>query len=496
MDVADEFTVGGRVKGEIVSRSQERNHLEVDDSFWMWLESPETPMHVAALAIFEPDGEPATVVAKRIVMAFRDRTDIASRFRSLLEKRRFPRRARRLGADDVEIDFHLRHKALPAPGGELELAQLISRLHSIQLDLRRPMWEVHVIEGLENNRFAVYIKVHHALINGVDAVRLLGRALATDRESGIPDPVWVMGRPSRIASVADGARVPVPRSSRVRLLAASVKAANALRKARRTDSPLVGPFVAPRSPLNTVVGPQRRVCTASIDLSRIKRLAKVSRTSVNDVVLASCSAALRRYLLDSEGLPDRPMIAGCPVSIAPQGASPDSSVGMMLANLATDVADPVDRLQAISRSVRAAKEHQATVPHGALVAYSILAMLPHTLRQLVPGAVERIPPMHNLIISNVPGPQQPLYLAGARMVGLYPLSLLFQGEALNITLVSQAGRMDFGFTACRSALPNVQRLARYLEDAVDELEAVVESGHSDGPDRRVRTARALSDDRR
>ncbi|MFI8975200.1 wax ester/triacylglycerol synthase family O-acyltransferase [Nocardia asteroides] len=456
-------------RGGMVGRPRGRKHLKIDDSFWMWLESPETPMHVAALAIFETDGEDAVTVAKRIVTTFREQTECDQRFQSLIQRKRFPRRAQRGAVDDVEIDFHLRHEALPAPGGELELAQLISRLHSIQLDARRPMWEVHVIEGLQGNRFAIYTKVHHALMNGVDAVRLLGRALATDAEAAIPDPMWVLGRPPR-STPPSTTRT---RRKRLRMWKASLEAVDSLRRARHTDSSLVGPFVAPRSALNVEIGPQRRVCTASIDLSRVKQLAKRSGASVNDVVLAACSAALRRYLLDVGGLPDKPLIAGCPVSIASEGASPDSSVGIMLADLATDEADPVTRLSAISRSARAAKEHQSAVPHGALVAYSILAMLPHTVRQVVPGAVRTLPPMFNLIISNVPGPQQTLYLGGARMVGLFPLSLLFKGEALNITVVSHAGRMNFGFTACRRSLPHVQRIGLYLEDAFDELDRVV-----------------------
>ncbi|MGW4535206.1 WS/DGAT/MGAT family O-acyltransferase [Nocardia sp. NPDC004340] len=454
-----------------MSGSADRKWLGVDDSFWAWLESPETPMHVAALAVFESESEPAAEVAKRIVGAFRDRTDFEARFRSLIVRRRFPLPAGRGEAGDVDIDFHLRHKALPAPGGELELAQLISRLHSIQLDARRPMWEVHVIEGLQGNRFAIYIKVHHALINGVDAIRLLARSLADEPEAAISDPAWALERPRRKGSVRGVRGVDDPnRPSRPKLLMASLKAVNALRKARRSDSPLVGPFVAPRSPLNVEVGPQRRVCTASIDLARIKHLATLSETSLNDVVLAACAAALRRYLLEIDGLPGTPLVAGCPVSIAPTGSSTDSSVGIMLANLATDEPDPLVRLSVIADSTRSAKEHHSAVPHGALVAYSILAMAPHTLRQLVPTAVRKLPPMFNLIISNVPGPKQRLYLAGARMVGLYPLSLLFRGEALNITAVSHDGRMNFGFTACRSALPHVQNLALYLEDGFDELE--------------------------
>lgn len=463
-----------------MSGSADRKRLGIDDSFWVWLESPETPMHVAALAVFESESEPAAAVAKRIVDTFRDRTDIEARFRSLIVKRRFPLPAERGETGGVDIDFHLRHKALPAPGGELELAQLISRLHSIQLDVRRPMWEMHVIEGLQGNRFAIYIKVHHALINGVDAIRLLALSLEDEPDAGISDPPWALKRPRRRSSVPSsvGDIDHAKRPSRVKLLMASLKAVDALRTARRSDSPLVGPFVAPRSSLNMEVGPQRRVCTASIDIARIKHLATISGTSLNDVVLAACSAALRRYLLDIDGLPEAPLVAGCPVSIAPTGSSTDSAVGIMFANLATNEPDPLVRLSVIANSTRSAKEHHSAVPHRALVAYSVLAMAPHTLRQLVPAAVRKLPPMFNLIISNVPGPKRSLYLSGARMVGLYPLSLLFRGEALNITAVSHDGRMNFGFTACRSALPHVQNLALYLEDGFGELEHAVSVGRA------------------
>ncbi|MEV6335699.1 wax ester/triacylglycerol synthase family O-acyltransferase [Nocardia vinacea] len=447
-----------------MSRPKRRKHLTFDDSFWMWLESPETPMQVAALAVFAAQDEPATAVVERIVTAFRCHRDVDPRFRSLLGNRRFPRRTRLEATDHVDIDYHLRHHVLSAPGGEHELVQLVSRMHSSRLDARRPMWEVHVIDGLDDNRFAIYLKAHHALINGVDAVRLFGRSLATDTDAPIPPPVWATVRRSPTKTTAG-------RPSRVELLTAIARAAKVLWRAGPTDSPLVGPFAAPRSPLNVdEVGPYRRISTATIELDRIKRLSKCSDTTVNDIVLTACATALRRYMIELADLPAAPLVLGCPVSIAPEGSATASSIGIMFVDSATDETDAGARLSRISSSTRAEKQHQSALPHAALVGYAIVAMAPHTLRQLVPGAVAHVPPTFNLIVSNVPGPDRPLYLAGARMVEMYPLSLLFRGEALNITAVSYDGRLHFGFTACRTALPDVARLTRYLGDAFDELE--------------------------
>lgn len=464
-----------------MSRPKRRKHLTFDDSFWMWLESPETPMQVAALAIFAAQDEPATTVVERIVTAFRCHRDVDPRFRSLLGNRRFPRRTRLEATDHIDTDYHLRHHVLSAPGGEHQLAQLISRMHSSRLDPRRPMWEVHVIDGLDDNRFAIYLKAHHALINGVDAVRLFGRSLATDADAPIPPPVWATARRSPTKATA-GRRRP----SRVELLTAIARATKTLWRAGCTDSPLVGPFAAPRSPLNVdEVGPHRRIGTAAIELDRIKRLSKRGDTTVNDIVLTACATALHRYMIEIADLPDKPLVLGCPVSIAPEGSATASSIGIMFVDSATDEPDAGTRLSRISASTRAAKQHQSALPHAALIGYAIVAMAPHTLRQLVPGAVTHVRPTFNMIVSNVPGPDRPLYLAGARMVEMYPLSLLFRGEALNITAVSYDGRLHFGFIACRTALPDVARLSRYLGDAFDELE-----GHyaTSRPDLARRTA--------
>ncbi|MFE6923028.1 wax ester/triacylglycerol synthase family O-acyltransferase [Nocardia sp. NPDC057663] len=457
-----------RTKGEAVRRPKRRDHLRIDDSFWVWLDTPGTPMHVAALAIFESESEAANVVVERVLTSFRQRTDLDPRFRLVIRMRRFPLRARREQATDVDLDYHLRHHRLSGSEGEHALEQLVSRLQSIRLDPTRPMWEVHLIDGLPGNRFAVYLKAHHSLVNGVDALRLLSRSLASDPDSSPPTPVWTIGRPLPRLTPADADTADSPRSSRAKTIHAASKAAAKLWFAGLRSTPLVSPFAATSSRFNIAIGPQRHVCTASADLSIIKAIAKASGTSLNDVVLAACATALRRYLLDIGALPVKPLIAGCPVSIeAPAGAS-DSSIGILFADLATDDSDPSARLARISRSTQTAKEHQAELPHPALIPYAILAMAPHTLRQLVPGAAH-LPPMFNLIISNVPGPPQPLYLAGAQMTELYPVSLLFKGEALNITAVSYAGRLQLGITAYAVALPHLRCLAQYFEASVEEM---------------------------
>lgn len=454
-----------------MARQRRRKHLRIDESFWIWLESPNTPMHVAALAVFESENEPAAAVVKRIMTAFRAQTDAHPRFRTVIRMRRFPRRGRRELADRIDLDLHLRHHVLPKSNGEHALAQLISRLQSNRLDAALPMWEVHVIEGPHDNQFALYLKAHHSLINGVDAVRMLGRSLATDAETITPKPLWTVSGPQPRLTTAgdDPARVTI--RERARLLSIAARAVAQLCWTGRGKSPLTGPFAALSSYLNVDPGPRRKAHTISVDLSKLKTLAEGSGTTLNDIVLAACSTALRRYLLDVDALAAEPLIAGCPVSIAaPEGSSADSSIGIMFADLATNQADPVARVSTIARSTKAAKDHQTALPHSALLPYSILAMGSHTFRQITPGAVNRLPPAFNLIISNVAGPPRPLYLAGARMVELHPLSLLFKGEALNITAVSYADRMNLGFIACPTALPQSHLIPRYFVDAVDELE--------------------------
>ena len=443
--------------------------MPIADAFWTWIEAPETPMQVAGLMIFKPN-EPAADFVRRVVNTYRTYPATTKPFNYLIKRSRIPLMARRSVVDDVDIDYHFRHSALPAPGGQLELGILISRLHSTPLDPRRPMWEAHIIEGLEGDHVAVYIKAHHSLMDGVAGIRMLMETFSTDPDAALPPPPWARALPARTQ------RKVAERRKRTKFTNAlsALQAVRRLAKARREhDNELVGLFQSPRSALNVEVSPQRRVATASLDLARIIAVGRASGTTINDVVLALCSASLRRYLDQLDDVPAQSLTAMVPVSVRPADSDGDgNAVSMILATLATDVSDPAERLKQIARSTEAGKNHLRSMDAGTLDLYSQTAMLPHVSRQLVPGLASTRP-VFNLVISNVPGPPEPLYAGGARLESWFPASLLFKNEALNITALSYNGRLNLGFTACRTALPHVQDLALYVEDALEDLETVL-----------------------
>lgn len=441
--------------------------MSIQDSFWTWIEAPATPMQVAALSIFHPD-EPATDVVHRIVEEYRSYPATSRPFNYLIHTRTAPLLARREVIDDVDIDYHLRHSALPRPGGERELGVLVSRLHSTPLDPRRPMWEAHVIEGLAGNRFAVYLKAHHSLMDGVAGIRILAETFSREPDAPLPPPPWARELPVRFPKAA----APSPKRGWLRGAGQVPRAVRTIARAtRQPDNPLVGPYQAPKSPINVPISPQRRVATARIEQSRVAAIAEATGTTLNDVVLALCSTALRRYLLAQKTLPDDPLVAMCPVSVRPADSDGDgNAVSMLLANLATDDADPLARLRTIAASTRAGKDHLRSMDAKALGTYSPIVMGPQLGRQLIPG-VAATRPLFNLVISNVPGPRRPRYLGGARMEAFYPMSLLFKNDALNITLLSYDSWLNFGLTACRVALPHMQDIAVFLVDALAELES-------------------------
>lgn len=443
--------------------------LPLSDAFWTWIESPETPMQVASLLIFRPD-EPAADFVRRLVDTYRRHAATSKPFNYVIRPSRIPLMARRKTVDDVDVDYHFRHSALPQPGGQRELGILVSRLHSSPLDPRRPMWEAHVIEGLEGNRVAVYIKAHHSLMDGVAGVRILRETFSTDPSAPLTPPPWARDLSRRRRREAPLSDAP----SRILSLLRALRATATLARARTKDArDLVGLFQSPQSALNVEVSPQRRVATASVALDRLAAVSAATGATVNDVVLALCSAALRRYLDDLGKRPDQSLTALVPVSVRPADAEAEgNAISMMLANLATDVADPLERLATIRRSTLAAKEHLRTMDSATLDVYSQIAMGPHIARQLVPRLAKARPPF-NLVISNVPGPREPMYAGGARLESFHPMSLLFRNEALNITVLSYDGRLNLGLTACRRALPHVQDLALHLVDALDELESAL-----------------------
>ncbi|MGH8443065.1 MAG: WS/DGAT/MGAT family O-acyltransferase, partial [Nevskiaceae bacterium] len=440
------------------------------DASWLAVDSIDTPMHVGSLLIFQLPDDASGDFAQKLVAHLKSHTEAHPPWNFKLKN---PALRRVLPVwqleDDIDMDFHVRHSALPKPGGERELGILVSRLHSRQLDFTRPLWESTLIEGLENNRMALYTKMHHSLVDGISGMRMLQRVLGdTAAASRKLPPPWAAPPPEKKKD--DEEPPPIPEgalssaTSGLRKQARSVpELARALGRLMKggDNKDLIGPFMAPVSALNYRITGARRFATQQYDLADLKALAKKADATLNDVVLWLCGTALRRFLKEAHQLPGRPMTAGIPVNVRPaddQGHG--TAISFIMASLGTDIADPKKRLKAITHSTRIAKDHLQSLPRGALTQYTMLVMAPYIL-SLVTGIGGRTRPVFNVTISNVPGPDKPLYFQGARLEAMYPLSLLAHGGALNITCVSYDGKLNFGFTGARDTLPHMQRLSVY-----------------------------------
>lgn len=455
------------------------------DSAWLFTEARATPNHVGGLLQFRlPEGAPRDFM-RQLMTDFRGHREFSPpwnrRLKYAFSKNPIPVW---IEDDDIDLEYHVRHAALPWPGGERELGELVGRLQSTPLDLSRPPWECTIIEGLEDKRFALFIKMHHSLIDGVSGMKLLQRAMSPDcgRSLALP-PFWAVGaepaaRPGRdallptVANAAAAALQGLRGQARTvpQLVAAFAKI---LKRVGEPGDGLIVPFASPRSVLNGRVREKRRFATQQFSMERLRALAKAADCTLNDVVLAICAGALRRFLLERDSLPERSLTTGIPVSVRPtDDEGSGNAITFIIATLGTDVTDPKDRLEAIRNSVRHAKAHVQSLPRQAMLQYTILLMAP-TIITLLTGIGGRTRPMFNITISNVPGPEKPLYFRGAELVATYPASIVTHGQALNITCQSYAGSMNFGFTGCHSSLPSMQRLAVYSADAFRELETAI-----------------------
>jgi diacylglycerol O-acyltransferase len=379
--------------------------------------------------------------------------------------------------DDVDLEYHVRLSSLPTPHRVRELLELTSRMHGTLLDRHRPLWEFHLIEGLQGNRFAAYSKIHHALVDGVAATRLLQEFLSPDPDATCI-PFWGV-QPERAGSTASsggggrlGQLLSLAGGARDLVGLGPVLAKRALDTLRGQGDGV--PFPAPRTMLNVPITGARRFAAQSWEIERLKKAGAATGATLNDVVLAMSAGALRRYLLDHDALPDKPLVAAVPVSLALRSGAPGgeggNAIGAVLCNLATNEADPYRRLETITRSMKTAKENLAGLSATQIQALSAVIMGGPSLLSMLPIGGSLAPPVFNLFISNVPGPREALFLNGARMQGTYPVSIPFEGQALNITVTSYAGSMQFGLTGCRRQVPHLQRMLGFLEDSLVELE--------------------------
>lgn len=438
--------------------------MKMADAGFLLIEKPTSTAQVSMLTTWSlPPGAPPDFLAK-MVARWRECRAFTSPFNLRLNPARRLPEWQVLSPEQIDIDYHLRHSALPKPGGERELGVLASRLHSHPLDRKRPLWEMHVIEGLENDRFAIFLKLHHSQIDGMGAMRMLERSLSVDPDTRNMHPFWeIAPRPGSEVPVETGAR-------RKPKLSDFAKLAVALREMRsRRDPDNAAPFDAPMTVLNQRIGAPRRVATQMYEQQRLKRVAKAAGVTMNDVALCISASALRQYLLERNELPARTLTAGLPVSVR-DDEQIGNAIAFIIAKLHTEMADPLERLQAIHRSTTLAKERLQGLPTRLTrEIFGTVLMAPY-MGQLALNRAGKRAPIYNVVISNVPGPRETLYLDGARMEAFYPISATLDGQALNITFLSYAGRCSVGFTACRESVPSMQRIAVATGDALGELE--------------------------
>lgn len=437
------------------------------DQGFLWLERRNQPMHVGGLLLLKPPEDADANFLPRLVANARAATQARPPFNQML--------TRWLGAwfwsEDTafDIDAHFRALALPQPGTIRELFTLVAQLHAHPLDRAKPLWELYLIDGLEGGRVALYAKVHHAMVDGVAAMRLLQRALSEDPQAGDLAPLWALpprasrGRAEAVMGLAGTLQAQIASLPRVALELSRAGMAN-----WRRDPAFVSTFYAPRCILNRRISGSRRFAAQSWPLGRIRGAGQRLGGTLNDAVLAMCAAALRRYLLAVDALPAKPLIAMVPMSLRRDDSESGNQVALFLANLGTDLDDPRARFATIQRSVANSKARYASMTQAEIMNYLAAVMAVGGLNLATGLAPGRQP--FNIVISNVPGPKTPLYFNRAQVEGMYPVSIVLDGQALNITLNSYNDKLEFGLIACSRTLPSIQRILDDLEAGLEELE--------------------------
>lgn len=462
--------------------------LGEQDASFLYLETPETPQHVGSVSLVElPPGFEGDFyetykahVASRVHL-------IPLLFNKLVQLPFDIDHPFWIEDDQLDIDYHVRHQTLPRPGRLSQLEELIGRLHSNFLDRSRPLWEFYVIDGLESGRVAIYTKVHHAAMDGASSQLLINAMYdPTPKPREVPPPARKPGEKhkAKIEELLRGVAGHFVRQE-IRALQAMPDALKAWAnlvlpdaQTLRWGKPALPPLRTPRTPFNVAITSQRSYAMRTLPLSRLKRLAKQAGVKLNDVVLALCAGALRSYLNDHHALPKTPMTAMVPVSLHGPGA-PDASNRntAVLCSLATQLANPLKRLQAIHESMDDQKRLLSNIRNALLPDLGFIGSgtLMRGMVDLYRRAKlsERLPLLSNLVISNVPGPPAPLYIAGARILSFNPCSIPFHGSAVNITVESYNDSLDFGLIACRRTVPDLAQLADHLPGAMVELEQAI-----------------------
>jgi diacylglycerol O-acyltransferase len=468
------------------------------DASFLYFESQNAPTHIGSFAIYDQSTAPGGQVSfKGILRNVERRLHLARCFRQKLAMVPFDLDHPYWIEDpDFDLEFHVRHIALPAPGDWRQLCIQIARLHARPLDLSKPLWEMYVIEGLDNVKdvpprsFAVMTKIHHAAIDGVSGAELATAIhdLEPDATPAPPDKPWVPEREPGILELGirtavNGVRNPF------RIAPALWRAAPSLTRMLRPnpEKEVENSGPVPRTRFNAAVSAHRIVEGRTFSLQDIRDIRKcVPGATVNDVVLAICSGAMRQYLQHHGELPDETMTAMAPISVRTEAemGTAGNKISTMTVKLHSDLADPIDRLRAIQETTKESKATAAAV--GARTMTDMTQFVPGMLAGLAARAytrfrlANRIKPFLNTVITNVPGPQIPLYFTGARMVSLFGMGPVFDGMGLIHPVFSCSGRISISVTACREQMPDPGFYADCLQDSFDALFAAVEAIKQEG----------------
>jgi diacylglycerol O-acyltransferase / wax synthase len=451
---------------------------------FLLVENRSMPMHVGGLQLFEKPEGAGRSYGREMYESMRDVDEIAPLF--LKHPHRSLSTAGQLAwveDEQFDLDHHIRHSALPRPGRIRELLDLSGRLHSTRLAWERPLWEAHVIEGLRDGKVALYTKIHHSLVDGISAMRLVQSTLSDDPGLRDMPPPWDArtrrgrtARPPREPTALAEIPTQVMRSA----LAVSAEAAGlpgalikTLSKSVRNETSALSLY-APRTIFNQKITGSRRFAAQDWPIERLRAIGAATGATINDVVLAMCGGAVRRYLLELDALPETSLVAMVPVGLKAKeshlaSTEGGNAVGSMMCQLGTDLVDPADRLISIHTAMLDGKDAFSSMTPLQILAMSALGQAPAIAAPMlrVSGLVR---PPYNLIISNVPGPRSTRYWNGARMVGHYPLSIPINGMALNITCISYDGNLGFGLIGCRRTVPHLQRLLTHLDRELVAME--------------------------
>ncbi len=441
------------------------------DFIFLSLEKRQQPMHVGGLFLFQiPDNAPASFIQDLVADIRTSKSIPIPPFNNKLNGLFWDE------DQEFDLDHHFRHIALPQPGRIRELLTYISQEHSALLDRAKPLWTCNIIEGIEDNRFAMYFKIHHAMVDGIAGMRLVEKSLSHDPDAKSIVPPWCVEGPR-------AKRLKQPKSSKIKGFIATVKSqlestpgvlyelSQTITKDIGRNPDYVSSFQAPSSILNQRVSSSRRFAAQSYEFSRLTAIAKALNVTINDVVLAVCSGALREYLITQNALPKKPLIAMVPASVRDDNSDLSNRITMILANLGTHKEEPLERLQIIRRSMLNAKQKFKRMNSSQILNYSAFVYSAAGLN-IASGLMPKRQAF-NLVISNVPGPSEPLYWNGAKLDALYPASIVLDGQALNITMTSYLDKLEVGLTACRNALPKMQNLLTHLEEEIQKFELLI-----------------------